>query len=172
MAVTNFGGIEDTMHYLHWQLKAFAIADPLLREGRSANHVQERLDRERNIYFAKPPLFKATLDGIDTAFKAPSVETALGADKPAILAEWRTVRTTAAELAKRRNELAHSVLAISNLSPVRSMGLLANAKPIDPEIDQALVGAIGEFYSVIGTFIDKLTARLPFRDHNQVTFIS
>jgi hypothetical protein len=172
MVVTNFGGIEDTMRYLHWQLKAFAIADPLLLASVPANDVQRKLGAERTIYFARTVLFKPTIDGIDKAFQAPSVDAALGTDKQPILAEWQELSTRALDLAKRRNELAHSVLAISGLSPVRRKGLLTNAQPVDTKVDRELTHAIGNFYGDIGKFINKLTDRLPFRDDNQVVFAS
>ncbi len=61
---------------------------------------------------------------------------------------------------------------LSGSSPVRNVGLIASPRPFKPEDDELLMSDIAKFGLVLGEFINDLTQRLPFRDHNQVTFSS
>ncbi len=79
-AVTNFGGIEDTLRYLDWQLKAFVVADPLLRKGLSSSDTQRTLDAERATYFGTHMVVRRVLRGIDTGFRSAPVKRALGTE--------------------------------------------------------------------------------------------
>ncbi len=172
MVVTNFGGVEDTLRYLHWQLKAFALADPMLQSGVSPNDIQIALDAERKKYFIKFMVLSKILKGIDQAVAAPAVKAVLGVDEPVVSKRWASLKASAEDLGKRRNELAHSVLALSGVSPVRVAGLMEPAHPFKPEDDEKLSTEIGAFGIELGEFINDLTPQLPFRDHNKVIFAS
>jgi hypothetical protein len=168
--VTNFGGTEDTLRYLHWQLKAFELADPMVRSGMPDNDMQRALATDRVQYFAKHMALYKILKGIDNALAAPSVKAALAADEAAYLGRWNALNATAKNLGNRRNERAHSAVALMGNSPVRSMGLLASPQPFSAADDEQLMSDIADFNRDLGAFINDLTARLPFRDFNQAHF--
>jgi hypothetical protein len=169
MVVTNFGGIEETLRYLDWQLQAYALA-AAMPAGTAENDVQIRLGAPRTAYFGKHRSLSRILEGIDGGLSHSSVATALGADTAAITAEWQRLKTTAQDLGKRRNALAHAAIGVSGASLVRSLGLLAPPQTVNPLDDKKLTTDIGAFRTELGAFINKLTPALPFRDHNQVTF--
>lgn len=169
LVVTNFGGVEETLRYLDWQLQAFALA-AAMPSNITENDVQIALCIPRNAYFASHMVLSRIFKGIDKGLAHPSVAAALGTDTGAIVAEWQRLRATADDLGKRRNALAHAAIGVSGASVVRSMGLLASATTVDPLDDKKLTADIGAFHTPLGSFINKLTRALPFRDHNTVTF--
>jgi hypothetical protein len=169
MVVTNFGGIEETLRYLDWQLQAYALA-ATMPVGTSNNDVQIALATPRQSYFAKHLVLSKILKGIDKGFSHPSVTTALGANAAATVTEWQGLRSTAMDLGNRRNALAHAAIGISSASPVRSAGFLAPAQPVNSLDDKKLTADIAAFLTPLGAFINKLTQALPFRDHNTITF--
>ena len=73
-------------------------------------------------------------------------------------------------MGKRRNALAHAAIGVSGASIVRSMGLAAPAKMVNPPDDKQLTRDLAAFHAPLGSFINKLTRTLPFRDHNLVIF--
>jgi len=169
MVVTNFGGIEETLRYLDWQLQAYALA-AAMPPGTAKNDVQIALGAPRTAYFGKHRILSVILRGIDTGLAHPSVVAALGANATALTAQCQVLKATAQDLGKRRNALAHAAIGVSGASLVRSMGLLAQPQTVNPLDDQKLTTDIGAFRTELGAFINKLTQALPFRDHNQVTF--
>ncbi len=169
LVVTNFGGIEETLRYLDWQLQAFALA-AAMPSGTPDNDVQIALVTPRGDYFAEHMVLSKILKRIDKGLSHASVASALGADAAAIGAEWQTLRATAYDLGKRRNALAHAAIGVSGASVVRSLGLLTPATTVNPLDDRKLTTDIGAFRTPLGSFINKLTRALPFRDHNTVTF--
>jgi hypothetical protein len=150
--VTNFGDVEETLRYLHWQLQAFALA-AAMQVGTADNDVQIALATPRNRYFAKYMVLSKILQGIDKGFIDPAVATALGADASTIDAEGQTLRATADDLGKRRNALAHAAVGVSGASLVRSAGFLAPAKAVNPLDDKQLTTDIGAFHTKLGLFI-------------------
>jgi hypothetical protein len=169
LVVTNFGGVEETLRYLDWQLQAFSLAAAMPART-PENDVQIALGTPRNDYFAKHMVLSKILKGIDKGLAHPIVATALGADTATIVAEWQRLRATADDLGKRRNALAHAAIGVSGASLVRSMGFLKPATAVNPLDDKKLTTDIGAFHTPLGSFINKLTRALPFRDHNTVTF--
>jgi hypothetical protein len=168
--VTNFGTTEDSLRYLHWQLQAFELAEPMAKSGLPDNDLQKALAPHRTTYFGKHMVLFRILEGIDKAFAAPAVKVALGPDEPAIVGRWNALNTTAKVLGNRRNDRAHSAVALLGNSPVRAAGLLEAPKPFKPEDDEQLIADISAFSQELGEFINELTGRLPFRDFNQVHF--
>ena len=169
LVVTNFGGVEETLRYLDWQLQAFALA-AAMPAGTADKDVQIALATPRNDYFAKHMVLSKILKSTDKGLAHPVVAIALGADAATIGAEWQKLSATAEDLGKRRNALAHAAIGVSGASIVRSMGLLAPAKTVNPLDDKKSTTDIGAFRTPVGSFINKLTCALPFRDHNTVTF--
>jgi hypothetical protein len=169
LVVTNFGGVEETLRYLDWQLQAFALG-AAMPAGTADKDVQIAFAAPRNDYFAKHMVLSKILKSIDKGLAQPVVATAMGADAVTIGVEWQKLRATADDLGKRRNALAHAAIGVSGASIVRNMGLLAPAKTVNPLDDKKLTTDIGAFRTPVGSFINKLTRILPFRDHNTVTF--
>jgi hypothetical protein len=169
MVVTNFGGIEETLRYLDWQLQAYALA-AAMPAGTAENDVQIALAVPRAAYFAKHRVLSAILSSIDKGLGDPSVAGALCADAATVASEWQALKATAQDLGKRRNALAHSAIGVSGASLVRSTGLLAPAQTVNPEDDRQLTTDIGALRVPLGAFINKLTNALPFRDHNRAMF--
>lgn len=170
MVVTNFGGIEETLRYLDWQLQAYALA-VAMPAGTPENDVQVALGPPRGTYFGKHRILSVILRGIDTGLAHPSVGAALGASAAAITTQWQRLKARAQDLGRRRNALAHAAIGVSGASLVRSLGLLAPPQTVNPLDDKKLTTDIGAFGTEFGAFINKLTQALPFRDHNQVTFV-
>jgi hypothetical protein len=169
MVVTNFGGIEDTLRYLEWQLHAFALA-AAMPPGTPDNDLQILLATPRSAYYAKHRSVSKILRGIEDGLANSDVATALGSNATAFGVEWRALKIKAKDLGDRRNALAHSAIGLSGVSIVRSMGLLAQAQSVNPLDDAKLAADIGAFHAALGVFINKLTRTLPFRDHNIAVF--
>jgi hypothetical protein len=167
MVVTNFGGIEETLRYLDWQLQAYAHATAM-PTGTPENDVQIALGAPRSAYFSRHLILSAILRGIDTGIAHPSVTAALGAEAANITAQWQGLKATAQDLGKRRNALAHAAIGVSGASLVRSLGLLAQPQtvnPLDvlpPRLLDGLV-AVAEDMGIGRSM--KGEPRLPHRDH-------
>src|ERR1700730_11489612 len=79
MVVTNFGGIEETLRYVDWQLQAYALA-AAMPAGTSENDVQIALVVPRATYFGKHLSLSKVLKGISKSLGDPVIATGLGAD--------------------------------------------------------------------------------------------
>jgi hypothetical protein len=168
MVVTNFGGLEETLRYLEWQLQAYAQAAGM-PVGTPEAKVQKDLTEARTKYLEKHRVLSKILKGIDDGLSDPGVASALGAAAGTVATEWQTLKATANNLGQRRNTMAHAAISMSGVSPVRGIGLFkpTTIKPLD---DRNLINDIGAFRAPLGAFINKLTSALPFRDAKTVTF--
>jgi hypothetical protein len=168
LVVTNFGGIEETLRYLDWQLQAYTLV-AVMPAGTAPNDVQIALTTPRQGYFAKHMVLSNILKAIDKGLSSPSVVAGLGPDAAVVSAEWQGLRAKVYDLGNRRNALAHAAIAVSGVGVVRSIGLLAPAATVNPLDDKQLTTDIGNVRPLLGAFINKLTRVLPFRDHNTAT---
>jgi hypothetical protein len=166
----NHAGVENSLNYLLWQLRAYEYSTRNKQAKRPLNDVQYDLRQMRRE--AKKQLIVQKLKEVRDLLSKGRIEKRLDelGKKAEMLARWQELESRTDTLSNERNEVIHSGVSWSENRLMRKTGSVLDQEPlpINLALDNALAQNLGKLMIEFGVFTTGLGNILPFKSDDQI----